>query len=386
VASSGIPGSPSYPSFPPAQTFPEPQPPGGYGSHSQSPAYGPMTPTPPANYGQQTYPPPINYGQQVYPQEQQQPPYYPGSSSPYYYNQSSSFQQPGAFPQEESRRKLSRGAVIAIVSLAVLTILAGTGILYYTFITRPEQIRADATATAQVVSTANTRSTATAHAQATGTVQAQVNATATVRTQATAGAKATATALQAIYTDATKGPLALNSSMAFQDSANWEVYDAVGGGGCAFTGGALHASVLQKNFYVPCFAKATNFGNMAFEVQMTILKGDEGGLIFRADNAASKFYYFRIGTDGIYSLSISKSDKQSSTLIYDNSPAIKTAAGQVNTLTVIARGKIMYLYINKQFIASASDSTYSSGSIGVFAGDVKNPTDVAFQNARVWSL
>ena len=80
----------------------------------------------------------------------------------------------------------------------------------------------------------------------------------------------------------------------------------------AFTNGALHSTILKKSYYVPCFAKATDFSNFAFEAQVTIVKGDEGGLIFRADDAASKFYYFRIGRDGFYGLNVSKDDKNRS--------------------------------------------------------------------------
>jgi hypothetical protein len=55
-------------------------------------------------------------------------------------------------------------------------------------------------------------------------------------------------------------------------------------------------------------------------------------------------------------------------------------------LTVIAQGNNIYLYINKQFVGSASDGTYGSGEIGFFASDTNNATDVAFSNARVWAL
>ena len=119
---------------------------------------------------------------------------------------------------------------------------------------------------------------------------------------------------------------------------------------------------------------------------MTILKGDEGGLIFRANDMNSKFYYFRIGRDGIYSLNISKDDKHSTPIAFDTSAAIKRGVGQTNVVTVIAKGPTIYLYINKHYVSSTTDKSYNAGKIGVFAGDNRNATDVAFNNARVWQL
>jgi hypothetical protein len=267
---------------------------------------------------------------------------------------------------------------LTLITLAVLVILSGIGLVFYTEVARPAQLRANATATMQ----AFTASTATANVYATGTA----HVTATAHVKATTQAKATATAIQSVYANATSGSPTFGSSLAYQDDGNWDTYDAVGGGGCAFTDGALHSTIMKKSFYVPCFAKATDFDNFALETEVTIVKGDEGGLIFRGNDKSSKFYYFRIGRDGFYSLNVSKDDKNSTPLLYDASSAIKKKAGDTNLLTVIARGKEIYLFINKQFVAGTTDGSYSAGEIGVFAGNNGNATDVAFSNVRVWSL
>jgi hypothetical protein len=330
---------------------------------------------------------PQGYGAQIYLPMQQ--PGYPNPALPSYPSPSlppyAAPPQPQAYPgytSGQSARGLSRGMTIFLVITALALMLSGLGLIYYTEVSHPAQLRAQATATVQAI----TQSTSVANTHATATAQVYAKATAVAQTQATAQAQATATALQAIYSSSTSGTPALSSSLAVQDRANWDVYDAVGGGGCTFSGGALHSSIFQQQFYVPCFAHATNFSNFAFQVQMTILKGDEGGLIFRANDAASQFYYFQVGRDGTYSLNISKDDKHSTSIALDNSSAIKTAAGQMNLLTVVARGNNIYLYVNKQFVGGVNDGTYASGEIGVFAGDTNNATDVAFSNARVWIL
>jgi hypothetical protein len=119
---------------------------------------------------------------------------------------------------------------------------------------------------------------------------------------------------------------------------------------------------------------------------MTITRGDYGGLIFRANSTATKFYVFRLESDGIFDLFVSQDNNHTTELSYGNSSAIHKYAGHSNLLTVVARGSNMYLYINKQYVSTVSDNTYKSGQIGVFAEDHTNPTDVAFSNVQVWKL
>ncbi len=310
----------------------------------------------------------------------------PYSSSPQPYPPSYPSNLPGTPPlapfpnpkQVQKKPELSKTALISLLALLVLIMFSGFGLIFYASVTRPAQFRARATATTKAIQTVNAQSTAIVHAQAT----AVANATATAQ----AHVQATATALQNIYNQATSGTPVLASSLAFQTGSNWDVYDAVGGGGCGFTGAALHASVFQKSYYVPCFAHATNFGNIALEVQMNIIQGDEGGLIFRANDVANQFYIFRVGHDGTYSLLVTRDNQHNTPILDDKSAAIKTGFGQTNLLTVIAQGSTISLYINKQFVGSTTDGSYARGEIGVFAGNGGHPTDVAFSNIRVWTL
>lgn len=361
---------------------------GNVASYNPSKPTVPVAPYPP--YPQPSAPPTpymehVNapYTPQGYPQNQQPPSMQPSIPPNNQYFASSPAPIP---PFKQPRRGLSRGMMIFIAILSLLTMFSGFGLIYYTTVAHPAQLHAQATATVQTILTNDAYSTATANAQATGTSIAIANVTATANAQATAQVQATATALQGIYTSSTKGTPALTSSLAFQDGYNWDVYDTTDGGGCGYNGGAFHASVFKKGYYVACFAHATNYSNFALQVQMTILRGDEGGLIFRGNDTASKFYYFRIGRDGVYSLYVSKDNNHSLPLIEDNTPFINTAIGQSNLLTVVAKGSTLYFYINKHFVGSASDSTYNAGEIGIFAGDNNNGTEVAFSNARVWAL
>lgn len=292
------------------------------------------------------------------------------------------------FPVAQPQRRKRSPLLIVLIVVLLLLIIGGSGFLYYTSVYQPNQIHAQATATAVSQVTGTAQSNATAMAGATGTAVAQANATATAFAQSTAQANATATALQNIYTSATSGTPTLNDPLSQQDSNNWEVDTKNGGGGCAFTNGAFHASMPQAGFFASCFAQASNYSNFAFQVQMNILKGDRGGIIFRADSANFKFYLFRVGQDGSYNLFlyVDNNGSHARSLIQGNTSAIHTGQNQNNTVAVVARNANLYLYVNQLYIASVSDNTFGSGQIGLFAEDQKNPTEVAFSNLKIWTL
>src|SRR6266853_1692739 len=185
----------------------------------------------------------------------------------------------------QSRQR--RGLAILLIVLALL-IIGGSGLILYTTVIQPNRIHAEATSTAlaKVTETAHANATRTARAAATAHVEA--SATAIIQTQAKAKTAVTATSLQVIYTQATSGTPALDDALSHQDLYQWEEDNKAGGGGCAFTAGSYHASMLQAGFFSSCHARATDFSDFAFQVQMNILKGDRGGIIFRSDGSTWK--------------------------------------------------------------------------------------------------
>lgn len=190
---------------------------------------------------------------------------------------------------------------------------------------------------------------------------------------------------QALYTQVTQAPPALDDPLSGNGTKHWTETTPADGFSCGFSGGAYHVSAP----FTPCLAQATNFGDLAYQVQMTIVKGERGGIVFRADGF-QKYYTFFIKRSGFYTLITSVDPSmgaQDHTLSTGTSASIKTGLNQANLLTVIARGRSIYLYINRQFIASASDSTYRDGQIGVFGGDPSGaPADVVFSHAQVWKV
>lgn len=333
----------------------------------------------------------------TYPSRPSQQPFY-ADQTQQAYAQQSSYSGPQQYnpPQQiypppsrgpQRRQGLSTGMVILFIVL-VLLIIGGSGLILYTAVIEPNQLHAQATATAQANVTGTAQSNATGTAQAAATATTEANATATAQAQATARVQATATALQAIFTQAISGTPVLNDPLSQQDANNWEVDDKTGGGGCAFTGGSYHASMPQAGFFASCYAQNSNFSNFAFQIQMTIIKGDRGGIIFRSDSAATKFYLLRFDQNGTYNLFVYSGSNGSNAknLLEGSSSSFHSGTNQANKIAVVARGSNIYMYVNQQYFASISDSTYSSGSIAVFAEDHTNSTEVAFSNAQVWTL
>jgi serine/threonine protein kinase len=169
---------------------------------------------------------------------------------------------------------------------------------------------------------------------------------------------------------------------------SWQENANTGGAACRFAGGAYHAVQQQKGYVQTCFAKSTDFGNFVYEVQLTVVTGDYGGIIFCADSANLKFYYFSIGRDGRFYFSryVDGNPAHAQVLLQGQAPFIHTGFNQVNLLAVVVQNGSIDLYVNQQKIGSYDDSSYTHGQIGVFAGNAGNSTDIAFSNVRVWQL
>jgi DnaJ C terminal domain len=307
----------------------------------------------------------------IYPNQAAQP-QYTGPQQP---------SQQGFQPTTEPKPKkpgISKGLIALLIALVVT--LIGGGILFaYVGVIQPNQQHTQATATAQAQS-----------AQATGTAQANANATAAVLTTATAQVVATSTALQSIYTKATSGTPTINDPLSGQDGNNWDVGSTSGEGSCNFSGNAYHVGAQTSDYFYSCSAATPTFSNFAYQVQMKIIQGDYGGIIFRADSTNSKYYYFRVGKDGAYDLTVSHDNTFAHDKLLKSGTApsiIKTGLNQTNLVSVVANGNNLYLYVNQKYLALISDNTYTSGQIGVLGGNfASNSADVAFTNAQVWTI
>jgi hypothetical protein len=77
------------------------------------------------------------------------------------------------------------------------------------------------------------------------------------------------------------GNLALNDSLNDNSKGyRWDEGTFGIGGSCSFIGGSYHVGVSIQGHVLACNAEAVTFGNLAYEVQMIILKGDRGASSF----------------------------------------------------------------------------------------------------------
>jgi hypothetical protein len=201
-------------------------------------------------------------------------------------------------------------------------------------------------------------------------------ATATVVTQMTS----TVLTRENPYTHT--GKLILTDSLQSNSkSQNWDV-----NGNCAFKGAAYDAIAPNPQFSDYCTANATNFSNFTFEVSMKIIRGDAGGVLFRVeDTNPNQYYDYYVGQDGTYGLEVVNVSR-TSTLAQGTSAAINQGLNQDNLIGVVARGNTFMLYVNRQYLGTVTDPTFSHGQIGVYAVVYTHPTEVAFSNLKLWTL
>jgi hypothetical protein len=336
--------------------------------YAQTPYTSPATPIPSSPYEVNTA-----------------PPSFPGQNPPAYGYPS----VPPSFPPQPPKPKLSKGALFAIIGLTILLLASGGGLIFYSTVYYPAQQHAAATSTSVAATEVQQHQTATAEAQQTSTAVAYVTATAQAHVTATAQAQATVQARQDIYTQATSGTPALNDPLSDQSGSDWHIYDTDTGGGCFFSGGSLHSSILAKGYYVPCVAQSSDFSNFAIEVDATISKGDAAGVFFRSDDETDNSYSFFIYSDGYYSLSLRK-DSKGDSLLSRKSSSIHTGEGKTNTITLVVRDQTITVFINKEYVTQIDDGTLSSGKVGVaglLSSDAtQDATDAYFKNLRVWTL
>jgi len=228
----------------------------------------------------------------------------------------------------------------------VLAMISSNGLTYYLTVLRP----------------ASQQATAPQH-------------TATTQTNGSSPA-----ALQDLYTKVTRGKPTLNSPLNANDNNNWTEYDSKAIGSCVFKKGAYYVRTVVGSPYSTCADSNASFSDLAYQVEMIIIRGDIGGIYFRG-GSSSGYYRFLVKKDGYYSFS-----SRSTTILNGFSPLIATGLNHVNTVAVIAHNTHFYFYVNKHYIAQASDNTSSSGYIGLAAQYTTHVTEVEFRNAQVWKL
>lgn len=283
-------------------------------------------------------------------------------------------QQP---PQPVIKAKSARTWIIMVVLLVV--VLGSGGVIAFTTIYLPNKQKADSTATA-------TNNTQVAQQQATSTItQQQNNQTAT----SVAINDATATAQFSImgdYITATTGTPALDDKLTTAQGSGFST-----GRNCQFKDQAYHIVSKEENIFTICTNEDESFNDFALKLQMTIVKGDAGGLIFHVDQEQKKYYFLRIDNTGNFLLYYYDDDNagQRSTLISRSQTShFYQEYGTANELGLLVKGHTYKFYFNNEYVTSFSDTEgrISSGHIGLLALNVGKETEVTYTNLQVWKV
>ncbi len=185
------------------------------------------------------------------------------------------------------------------------------------------------------------------------------------------------------------GTLALNDPLSDNSLGYFWGEATDSGGACGFSKEAYDVLASQQDINHYCAAGTTNFSNFAYEVQMTIVQGDEAGIVFRVNDTNHTYYFFRIDSQGNYALvvynGVSDNIRTSGNVSDTNTP-FNTGLAQANLLGVVAMNSQITLYVNHQSVATLTDTTYSQGEVGVAVFENTNPTEAVFTNAKVWTL
>ena len=271
---------------------------------------------------------------------------------------------PGALPQKNVQKRFSQLTTTRfMVSLVLILLIVSSSIGIFSLV-RVNQ-----------VATNKAHATSTALRNA---VTPTINAT------------AIASYLQNTYDNTIVGtPLLVDPLHDNSGEYGWTESNSPSGSSCAFAGGAYHASQSDTNSFIVCAAVYSQFSHFVFEVQMKIIKGDAGGIIFRADIFHNSYYVFVIGQDGTYQLFVCKLNTCNSPLTSGISSAIKQGLNQTNFIAALATGSSIGLYVNHQFVDAVDDSTLDAGQIGVCAFPLPvngHPTEVVYSNAKAWTV
>jgi len=250
--------------------------------------------------------------------------------------------------QAQAQRSSLPLVPILLLTIVILLVIGAAGLIYYIPFGHPAELRAQATSVAQAF------------------LAAQMP--------------------QNIYTNATSGKPTINDPLNDPGKSIWS-NSGSGTQNCLFQNNAYHIHLAGGNGFLQCFSTVNGLSNFAFQVQLVISSGSEGGLLFRVNDSETSYFSFGITQSGFYFVDLINGPNQGTRLNYGPSSAINTVPGEPNLLTVIAQGSSIYTYINKQYVSTIHDNANTPGSIALFASRGPNPlTDVAFSNAKVWKL
>jgi hypothetical protein len=173
----------------------------------------------------------------------------------------------------------------------------------------------------------------------------------------------------------------------FESSSQWPVGNVRGAGNAALLNGQYVLTIDQTGGSIQVH-NPPSLTNSYAEVEVDLTDCAAGGFVgvlARTQQSGSGSYFAAFACDfsfgGIILLSAGQEPRALNTV---NLPPIDTA--QIHVIGVKTEGDTITVYLDGTELVSATDATYSAGSIGLYAGTTANSLVVRFDNLRVWAL
>ena len=192
-------------------------------------------------------------------------------------------------------------------------------------------------------------------------------------------------ALVAAADTITKSNPLLSDPLSKQDNHQWgnQVGDQTS---CSFQNGAY----VVTNAHTPGAAYGCDsnlhYGNVAIQMDVTLLSGDEAGILFRVDPTFHEMYAFEITNQREADLRMFGENGITNTLIPATVNNAIHAVGQKNRLLVIANGSDFQLFVNGIFIGETHDSSLTTGSVGMTVSDYSANAQASFSNLVIYPV
>ncbi|MGH2507190.1 MAG: family 16 glycoside hydrolase [Ktedonobacteraceae bacterium] len=181
------------------------------------------------------------------------------------------------------------------------------------------------------------------------------------------------------------------------NNSSWNT-NTPSGAKLSISNGKLVLEADNHSLLFPELLPGKTFADFRVDVDVALAKGDTSngyGIYIRAsstqDDPLGLYYRFEVYGDGsfwIYKGTADANGNSVSTAIKQSAPnnAVYTN-GNLNHLTVIAKGSQLSFIINNTTVSTFSDTSYNSGAIALFVSNVKDSTTNAqatFENLAVF--
>lgn len=172
----------------------------------------------------------------------------------------------------------------------------------------------------------------------------------------------------------------------------WDIQSDANGS-CGFAQGAYILSDKAGDSGIGCQAGSSTgtFSNFVYQIRMIILAGvDNGesgaGPTFRTNTAGTgQQYQVQFGVNGAWEVATDIKPLVGG-ICANPCPYFHVGLNKANYITIRTSGNHIQIQINGHDLSSYTDSTYTSGAIGVQLSPGTENSSVAFSDVRVWRL